>query len=206
MANVDNDLEILPQYTPAIGQDGLADALNHLRQESDRDPEFARQDHYLLFRKDTNASTYESVIKADLSERPFQFWHFNTHFLPAIEVIKDTIKKFLESCGQTEPLEHSFHDLYFKIRQAKVEASITGEQWFLPDDPRAYAFEIVAKEKRPVTVAEDIKETAATFMPEAHAKVSNTWLSFWNRKEVKPSTQPADQLEQQKNSKLEKGK
>jgi hypothetical protein len=112
-----------------------------------------------------------------MSQRPYQFWHYNLQERAALQSLKDTITNFLqEKCGVSNA-DNSFHDVYEKLRQAKIAASMSGEVMPLPENPLQHGFALLAQEKRPVV--------EAPVLPAVKEAVGGGWFSFFSRKPEK---------------------
>ena len=86
------------QYLIAEGPGGLQSVLNQLLQKSQQDAVFAASDHYVLYQ----LNEQQSLIKIDMSQRPFQFWYYDLLGRPATEAVKNVIADFLwEKCGES---------------------------------------------------------------------------------------------------------
>lgn len=93
-----NEFE-LPEHTVANGPEGLKEVLEAFLQQAERDPEFRTQEHYILYQ----LKDQKSLIKVDMSARPFQFWYYDLLGRAATNAVKDTIADFLwEKGGEKE--------------------------------------------------------------------------------------------------------
>jgi hypothetical protein len=89
----------LPEYTAAEGPEGLDQVLDLFLQKSKSDPQFAAQEHYILYQ----LSEQKSLIKIDMSQQPFLFWYYDLNGRPATEAVKKVIANFLwEKGGEKE--------------------------------------------------------------------------------------------------------
>jgi hypothetical protein len=87
------------QYLIAEGPAGLGSVLDQLLQKSQADAGFAASDHYILYQ----LKDQQSLIKVDLSQRPFQFWYYDLLGRPATDAVKSVIADFLwEKCGEAK--------------------------------------------------------------------------------------------------------
>jgi len=87
----------------AEGPEGLEAVLMELLQKTQTDPQFAEQEHYILYK----LGNQKSLIKADLSKKPFKFWHYDLLGRPATLAVKDTIAQFVwEMGGEKERYNH----------------------------------------------------------------------------------------------------
>lgn len=92
------DFEI-PEYTEADGPEGLKAVLASFLQQAEQDAEFRSKQHYIMYR----LNAQKSLIKVDLSERPYQFWYYDLLGRPATKAVKETVAEFLwEQCGEKE--------------------------------------------------------------------------------------------------------
>lgn len=96
------DSTTLPiQYTVALGPEGLMSTLKTLLERVKQDPEFAAQSLYILYQ----LGQQRSVIKVDMSKKPFLFWYYDLLGRPMTRIVKQTIARFLwEECGEREVL------------------------------------------------------------------------------------------------------
>jgi hypothetical protein len=100
---MDNNEIAMPKFTIAEGPQGLMEVLSHFQQQAEQDADFRATQHYIMY----CLKDQKSLIKVDVSERPFQFWYCDLLGRPATNVVKDTIAEFLwEKCGEK--------DRYFK--------------------------------------------------------------------------------------------
>ena len=87
------------EYIIAEGPEGLAKVLDGLLEESQRNPDFAVADHYVLYQ----VGNQKALIKVDTSQVPFHFWYCDLLGRPATRIVKKTIAEFLwEKCGEKE--------------------------------------------------------------------------------------------------------
>jgi hypothetical protein len=87
------------EYTIAEGPEGLTETLNELLEKSLKDPMFAVQEHFVLYK----LGGQKSMIKIDTSQQPFRFWYYDLMGRPMTVSVKETIAKFLwEKCGEKE--------------------------------------------------------------------------------------------------------
>lgn len=102
-----NDFEI-PDHTAADGPEGLMAVLESFLQQAEQDSEFRAKEHYIMYR----LRDQKSLIKVNLSTRPYQFHYYDLLGRPATKAVKDTIAEFLwEKCGEKEHyLEESGRD------------------------------------------------------------------------------------------------
>lgn len=135
---------LMSETETAVGPTGLKEVLNLLLNKAKFDPSFAANDHYILYM----LGDQESLIKADMSQKPFQFWYYDLLGRPATPNVVKTIDAFLAENGDAHDIFHQFHDLYLKEREAKISASINGESLPLPEDPKAHAYKLLSQEKR----------------------------------------------------------
>lgn len=92
-------MEIPSDHIIAEGPEGLEKVLEELLEKSKSDPIFATQDHFILYQ----LGNQKSLIKIDMSQQPFRFWHYDLMGRPATFAVKDTIARFLwEKCGEKE--------------------------------------------------------------------------------------------------------
>jgi hypothetical protein len=97
MANMDE--EVLKDYIPAQGPEGLKSVLEDLLEKSKKDPVFAEKEHYIYYQ----IGEQKSLIKVDMSSNPVTFWYFDLLGRPATRIVKKTIADFLwEKCGEKE--------------------------------------------------------------------------------------------------------
>jgi hypothetical protein len=83
----------------AEGPEGLKAVLMSLLKQAQNDLQFASREHYILYQ----LGGQKSVIKVDMSEQPYLFWHYDLLGRPATGAIKDTIAQFLwNECGIKE--------------------------------------------------------------------------------------------------------
>lgn len=96
-------MELPSKYDVAEGPEGLRQVLEALLAQSNRDAAFAAVPHYVLYQ----LGGQKSLIKIDLSQRPFQFFYYDLLGRPANGLIKETIAQFLwEFCGEKEQFLH----------------------------------------------------------------------------------------------------
>jgi hypothetical protein len=162
-----------PEFV-AEGPDGLRTLLDNFLLKAQTDQQFATASHYILYKLPN--SELQSLIKVDMSQRPYQFWHYNLQERAALQSLKDTITNFLEKCGVSNAA-NCFHDVYEKLRQAKIAASMSGEVMPLPENPLQHGFALLAQEKRPVV--------EVPVLPAAKEAVGGGWFSFFSRKPEK---------------------
>jgi len=82
----------LPDYILAEGPEGLTKALTQLLDQSGKDASFAADPHYVLYQ----LGNQKSLIKIDMSEKPFYFWYYDLLGRPATNGVKDTIARFMK--------------------------------------------------------------------------------------------------------------
>lgn len=91
------------EYVLANGPDGLAKVLDSFLARCEKDPDFAIQEHYILYQ----LGSQKSLIKTDMSEKPFHFWYYDLLGRPATNAVKETIGRFLwEKGGEKENFQH----------------------------------------------------------------------------------------------------
>lgn len=89
----------LPPHIIAEGPDGLMTVLNDFLEKSEHDPDFSKQDHYILYQ----LNQQKALIKVDMAQKPFHFWYYDLLGRPATKAVKETIGRFLwEKCGERE--------------------------------------------------------------------------------------------------------
>lgn len=94
-----DSLALGSEYHHAVGPQGLATVLALLLEKTQKDPQFAKQEHYILYQM----GNQKSLIKVDMSEHPFQFWYYDLLGRPITGTVKDTIGRFLwEKAGEKE--------------------------------------------------------------------------------------------------------
>jgi len=163
------------------GREGLRSLLDSFLQKSEKDQEFASSPHYILFQ----LNAMQSLIRVDMSQRPFQFWHYNIQERAALPSLKDTIISFLqEKCGEKDP-DKNFHDLYTKLRQGRIDASFSGETMPLPENPVQHGLNLLAQEKRPVVMP-------VIAQPREKESVGR-WFSFFSKKPQKQTALKVDE-------------
>jgi hypothetical protein len=109
-----------PDYIEASGQQGLRDVLDALQHLVTNDAEYRSKQHLIKYRFGDRTS----ILKVDMSEKPYQFWYFNLDMRRALEgADKNVIADFLKANGQQETIEVYFHDLYENTKKNKVDAS-----------------------------------------------------------------------------------
>lgn len=72
----------------------------------------------------------ESLLRVDTQQEPFQFFHDDPQHRPALSAIKDGVKAFV---GDTT-FDKVFKDYYTVIRDAKLQATMQGMSYPLPDN------------------------------------------------------------------------
>lgn len=93
------ELEMLKNYIPAQGPEGLKLVLENLLEKSRQDKDFATKEHFIYYQ----IGDQKSLIKVDMSEDPVMFWYFDMLGRPATRIVKKTIAEFLwEKCGERE--------------------------------------------------------------------------------------------------------
>lgn len=93
------ELDILKNYIPAQGPEGLKQVLEDLLEKSRQDPEFAAREHYIYYQ----LGGQKSLMKVDMSKPPFQFWYYDLMGRPMTRMIEATIAEFLwEKGGEKE--------------------------------------------------------------------------------------------------------
>lgn len=90
-----NEREWPFDYEIAQGPDGLTQVLDDMLLRTKTDPQFAAEEHYILYQ----LGQQRSLLKVDLSEQPFQFWYFDLLGRPATNAVKDVVAKFLWEKG-----------------------------------------------------------------------------------------------------------
>ncbi|OGT46595.1 MAG: hypothetical protein A3E83_07290 [Gammaproteobacteria bacterium RIFCSPHIGHO2_12_FULL_41_20] len=80
-----------PGYDTVIGPEGLERALMDLYEQSQKDPVFAAEGHYIIYQ----FGQQKSLIKIDMSAHPYKFWYYDLWGRPATSVVKETIAQFL---------------------------------------------------------------------------------------------------------------
>lgn len=89
----------LPEFVMADGPHGLMKVLENLLHQSEQDEAFRAQEHYIMYQ----LKDQRSLIKVDMSERPFQFWYYDLMGRPATTAVKEVIAEFLwEKCGEKQ--------------------------------------------------------------------------------------------------------
>ena|SRR3990167_8377679 len=84
-----------PDYTLAMGAEGLRKALDDFLLKAQKDIQFANKGHYILYQ----LGQQQSLIKVDMSSKPFQFWYYDLLGRPATNKVKDIIVEFLWEKG-----------------------------------------------------------------------------------------------------------
>jgi hypothetical protein len=96
---VEDELDFLKEYISANGPVGLRTVLEGLLEKSKNDPEFAAQQHFIMY----TLGGQKSLIKVDMSQPPFQFWYNDVLGRPMTKLVEETIADFLwEKCGEKE--------------------------------------------------------------------------------------------------------
>jgi hypothetical protein len=96
---MENDDFVMPEHTVAEGPQGLMAVLEKFLHQSEQDAEFRAKEHYIMYR----LKDQKSLIKVDMSKRPFQFWYYDLLGRPATKAVKDTVAEFLwEKAGEKE--------------------------------------------------------------------------------------------------------
>ena len=91
--------ELPSDYVLANGPDGLMQALESFLSAAQQDPAFISDDHYILYQ----LGDQKSLIKVDMTQRPYHFYYRDLLGRPATRAVKDTIAHFLwEKCGEKE--------------------------------------------------------------------------------------------------------
>lgn len=90
-----SEMEILQQYIPAQGPEGLKHVLEDLLEKSKQDPAFAAQEHYILYQ----IGAQRSLMKVDMSQPPFQVWYYDLLGRPITKAVEETIADFLWEKG-----------------------------------------------------------------------------------------------------------
>lgn len=100
-----NSTEMVSEYVIANGPQGLIDVLEHHFERCQKDEEFAKQIHYILYQ----LGAQKSFIKVDMSKRPFQFWYYDLLGRPVTAAVKDALALFLTDTvgeeGLIEPIQ-----------------------------------------------------------------------------------------------------
>lgn len=90
------NITLPPGCRSAQGPEGLTYVLDDLLDQSLKDAAFAAAPHYVLY----ELGSQKSLIKVDMSMKPYQFWYCDLLGRPATKVVKETIARFLwEKCG-----------------------------------------------------------------------------------------------------------
>jgi hypothetical protein len=98
----------LPAYTIAEGPEGLAHELENLLEKCQQDTDFAGQEHYVLYQ----LRDQKSLIKIDMSQKPYLFWYYDLLGRPMTRIVKETIARFLwEKCGEKERFLQEYGDI-----------------------------------------------------------------------------------------------
>lgn len=93
-----DEFEGLSDFIPAQGPEGLRDVLDDLLEKS-RDPVFAAEPHYIKYQ----LGGQKSLIKVDMSEKPYLFWYCDLLGRPITKAVHYTIADFLwEKGGEKE--------------------------------------------------------------------------------------------------------
>ena len=96
---MDSNEFVMPEHTVADGPQGLMEVLVSFLQQAEQDAAFRTQDHYIMYR----LMDQKSLIKVNMSERPYQFWYYDLLGRPATNAVKETVAEFLwEKCGEKE--------------------------------------------------------------------------------------------------------
>lgn len=96
---MNNEPILPPEYTIAEGPEGLKKVLEDFLKSAQEDVAFANEAHYILYQ----LGNQKSLIRADFSKKPFQFWYYDLLGRPATKAVKETIVEFLwEKCGEKE--------------------------------------------------------------------------------------------------------
>lgn len=94
-----DDNEQQQMFIPAEGPTGLMEVLEDLLTKSKQDPEFAAQEHIILYQ----LGNQKSLIKVDLSQPPGKFWYNDLLGRPITKAVENTIAEFLwTKCGEKE--------------------------------------------------------------------------------------------------------
>lgn len=92
-------MNLSSEYILAEGPQGLARVLDGLLAESQKDPDFAAAEHFVLYQ----LGNQKALIKVDTTQVPFNFWYCDLLGRPATKIVKDTIAEFLwDKCGERE--------------------------------------------------------------------------------------------------------
>lgn len=95
MQSIEDDL--IKNYIPAPGPEGLKQVLEDLLDKSKNDPAFAGKEHFIYY----HVGEQKSLIKVDMSEKPYLFWYFDLLGRPATKAVKKIVGDFLwERCGE----------------------------------------------------------------------------------------------------------
>lgn len=93
------DRDAAVKFIIAQGPEGLRQVLDDLLDKSQRDPSFAAEPHFIEYQ----LGGQKSLIKVDMSEKPYLFWYCDLMGRPATRIVKNTITDFLwEKCGEKE--------------------------------------------------------------------------------------------------------
>lgn len=87
------------EYIVAEGPDGLSKVLESFLNRAQEDEGFAMNGHYILYR----LGDQKSLIKVDMSNKPYKFYYYDLLGRPITKAVKNTIVHFLwEKCGLKE--------------------------------------------------------------------------------------------------------
>lgn len=86
-----NSAEMITEYVIANGPQGLIDVLEGHYERCQKDKEFAKNAHFILYQ----LGAQKSLIKVDMSERPYQFWYYDLLGRPITTAVKEALALFL---------------------------------------------------------------------------------------------------------------
>jgi hypothetical protein len=95
-------------YLTAQGPEGLRNLLDELLEKSAKDPAFAKGQHMIRYQ----LGNQQSLIKVDLSEKPYLFWYCDLLGRPITKAVQYTIADFLWEKGGEK--ERCLHELTVK--------------------------------------------------------------------------------------------
>ena len=95
-----DELETFKKNTiTALGPEGLRQVLEDLLKKSNQDAAFAAEPHFVKYQ----LGSQQSLIKVDMSEKPFLFWYCDLMGRPVTKAVQYTVAEFLwEKCGEKE--------------------------------------------------------------------------------------------------------
>lgn len=86
-----NSAEMISEYVIANGPQGLIDVLENHYERCQKDADFAKEAHYILYQ----LGSQKSFIKVDMSQRPYQFYYYDLLGRPMTRAVQEALALFL---------------------------------------------------------------------------------------------------------------